>query len=379
MGTNGRSRFSRCALLALAAAGLAGVTTVAAAVPAGAETTRTTGVTATTATTTATATDATVPGVTSLSGVACPSAVECVAVGVSKGTFGRSVAIDAATGAARVGAGSLTDRPFDAVACAADAKTCVAVAGNDVAAVNASTGALTLTAVVKLTPALVVLDAVSCASASACYAIGTSRTPGVAGSEKAVVTELTGDAKLVRTVDDPVTGIGNIVCPTATRCLLSVVVSGAVHIQVMTDGKLGASTPLASGTYVQAISCDGTALCEGVAGNDDTKSSTASAPDEILPLNPTTGAPGRADAIGGGFSGYSIACASATRCVVAGSVGEGAAAKPAVVVVTDGKPGAPVPVAGTEGLSHIACASATVCYAVGSGTGSVGVVDRIIL
>jgi hypothetical protein len=68
--------------------------------------------------------------------------------------------------------------------------------------------------------------------------------------------------------------------------------------------------------------------------------------------------------IGGGFSGISMTCISASRCLVAGFRSTASGGQSELVVVNHRKPGKPVRYPGLN-LSSAACASATRCYGVG--------------
>jgi hypothetical protein len=313
----------------------------------------------------------TVSGINVLYSAACPTSKACVAVGIG-GTdddFGKSAVINASTGAAKAWSGSLANDPLNAVACAAGATTCLTVADDAVATVKVSTGAMKVTGVpAKPSSGIVALNAIACASAKACYAVGFE---GTEASSHAIVLALSGAGKIVKTTVDTGTGSGAIACPASTRCLLSDYKSPLTSIQVLTRGKIGKSHPLPADIYVQAISCYKASLCYALAGN--TKSSPL-ATDELFSLNPVTGKPGSVVKLSG-FSGTKLACVSATRCVVAGFAGGVLSAKPATVIVTSGKAGKAVHQPG-QSLSGIGCASASVCYAVGEASGK-AIVDKV--
>ncbi len=316
---------------------------------------------------------ATVPGIRTLYGLACPTATACVSVGLGgpDDNLGKSASVDAATGAATAWPGSLADDPLNAVACAAGASTCLTVADEAVASVKVSTAAMKVTAVPQIpSGAIVALNRIACASATRCYAVGFQGTSEA--STQALVVALSGAGKIVKETIDTGTGNGVIACPTSARCLLSNANSGVTSIQVLTNGVIGAANPMPADTYVEALSCFQAKLCYALAGN-----TTSSPPmtNELFPISPTTGAPGAMVAIGGDFSGTSLACPSATSCVVAGFSGLGSTAKPATVLVKGGAPGTPVNHPGS-GLSGIGCASATVCYAVGE-KGGKAIVDKV--
>jgi hypothetical protein len=320
---------------------------------------------------TASAPNGTVAGINSLYGITCPTATACVSVGLGgiNDNIGKSAIVNATTGTAKAWSGGLTNDPLNAVACPADATTCLAVADDAVATVSVPTGAMKVTAKPKPPPnGIVALGAIACASATVCYAVGFE---GTRPTTQAIVLRLTNAGKIAKTTVDTGTGSGTITCPTATRCLLTDYKSPLTSIQVMTGGKIGASNPMPADTYVQSMSCYKATLCYALGGNS---TSNPVATNELFPVNPTTGAPGAMTTISG-FSGTSITCISATLCLVTGFTGEGATAKPAVVAVTKGTPGTPVDYPG-QGLTGIGCATATLCYAVGE-TGGHAIVDKV--
>ena len=137
--------------------------------------------------------------------------------------------------------------------------------------------------------------------------------------------------------------------------------SGEV-IQLLQDGSFGASRTLPGDTFIQAIRCYKATLCYALGGNT---TASPSLPDELFPLNPTTGAVGTMATMSG-FSGANLTCINATTCLVAGLNGTGSTAKNAVVAVVKGKPGKPANYPGTFGLRDVACASTSACYAVGA-------------
>jgi hypothetical protein len=318
----------------------------------------------------------TVSGIKALYAAACPTAAACVAVGFggTDDNLGKSAAINAATGAATAWSGSLTNDPLNDVACAAGAKTCLAVADDAVASVAASNAAMKVTAVPKKpSSGIVALGEISCASAKACYAVGFE---GTEASSHALIVALSGAGKITKETTDTGTGIGTIACPASTRCLLSDASSSGVSIQVLNSGKPGASSPMPAHTYVEHLSCYKSSLCYALAGNTSSPMT-----DELFPLNPTTGKPGSPITISGFDGGVNgLACASATVCVVAGATGTGSSSKAATVVVSNGKAEAPVHYTGlpvSTTLSGIGCASATVCYAVAPSTGDKSVVVKV--
>jgi hypothetical protein len=307
-----------------------------------------------------------VPGVNSLDGVTCPTATACVSAG-SDGNFnGKSAVISAASGAIKVWSGDLASDSMNALACAGTA-SCLAVADDAVASVRVSSGAMKVTATPKKPASgIVALGAIACAGTSACYAVGFE---GTEASSKATVVHLSPAGKLLATQQNSGTGIGAIACPSASLCLMGEHYTSGEVIQLLNNGRFGASHTLPAGTYVQAISCYQASLCYALGGSGN------SAPDELFPLNPKTGTAGPTATVNG-FNGAGLTCISATTCLVSGLTGTGSAAKNAVLAVVKGKPGKPVNYAGNFGLRDVACAGASACYAVGASS-SGAIVDKV--
>ena len=122
-------------------------------------------------------------------------------------------------------------------------------------------------------------------------------------------------------------------------------------------------------TYVQSIACFKASLCY-VLGGDGTASPELT--DELFPLNPATGAPGRTIALSN-FDGTGLTCISATECRIVGFITP--AFTPAVLNVTNGQPGTPANEPGSS-LDGIACATTALCYAVG-GNSTGAIVDKV--
>lgn len=309
-----------------------------------------------------------VSGVQSLDSVACPTTARCVAVGTDENLNGKSAIINVSSGAATPWSGVLEDQDPNAVACPT-ATTCLTVSDDVVATVKVSTGAMRVTATLKLpTNGIVALDAIACASRNSCYAVGFQ---GPLASADALIVHLSASGKVLgeTTGTKLGIGIGTIACPSRSLCLFSIHTSTGEWIERLKSGHPGVKNPVPSNTYIQALTCYKAKVCFALAGSD-----SAQRTDELFPINPKTGSLGAVRDLGG-FSGDGIACASAVRCLIAGFLGTGSKAKTAVIVVTKGKPGKPTVVSGSY-LSGIACATSTVCYAVG-GEASGGLVERV--
>jgi hypothetical protein len=299
-----------------------------------------------------------VPGLTSLNSVWCPTAKTCVSVGSNADKFvGKSAVINATTGAVRAWSGSVKNDLFTAMACLSKT-TCLAVSDDAVATVKVSNGALKVTATPK-PPAkgIVALGAIACAGSKNCYAGGFE---GSGFTGKALLIHLSSGGKLLGHLTPPGTGIAAIACPSSSRCLFSLSARSGETIQLLKNGRTGTSHAMPSHTYVEAIACYAAKTCYALGGNN---SSTFT--NELFPLNPATGAIGKVIKLGK-FTGTDLTCATARRCLVIGFAGASVKAK--VLAVVGGKAGQPSSIgSGSDGYSGIACATSSVCYAVGSG------------
>lgn len=305
-----------------------------------------------------------VPGVSSLHSVTCPTGTACVAVGTDSSLDGKSVIINAATGATKVWPGDLANKTPNAVACPG-ATTCLTVADDAVATVAVSTGAMKVTATPP-PPAggIVALGALACASATTCYAVGFEGTPA---SSKATLFDLSAAGKVLGKRTSTGKGIGSIACVSSTLCFISDNFPTGLAIQQVNNGQFGISHKVPANTYIQAIACFQAALCYALGG-----STSGSSTNELFPVNPVTGSPGSAISLGN-FNATGLTCITATRCRVVGFVTP--ANTPAVLDVTNGKPGTPASEPGTS-LSSIACATTSLCYAVGQDS-SGAIVDKV--
>ena len=301
-----------------------------------------------------------VAGLNSLGSVTCPTAGTCVSVGSKANGNGGAVSISAATGAVKVWPGQLVDEAPNGLACASRT-SCLAASDDAVETVKVSSGAMKVTARPKRPKnGIVALDAIACAGTKSCYAVGFEGTEVKA---RAVVVHVSSTGKLLADTAEPGTGIAAIACPTGSRCLVGDFDS-ATHVEsvkLLNSGHLGASHTMPAHTYVQFISCFQTRVCYALGGNNTAKLVRT---DELFPVSPKTGAIGKVVKIGSGFSGISMTCVSASRCLVAGFRSTPSGGQAELVTVNRGRAGKPVRYPGLN-LDSAACASATHCYGVG--------------
>ncbi len=304
---------------------------------------------------------ATISSIDTLDGIACPTAKTCVAVGDNTlATGGKSVVINASTGAVRAWSGTVgNDDSLNAVACPTKS-TCLAVADDAVVSVKASTGAMKVTDTPKAPKdGIVALGDIACANSSTCYAVGFE---GPYTSSTAIVIRLSGSGKQLALMKGAGTGIGNIACPAANRCLIDTFNHGTTKIQILSGKHFGATHTVPAKTYIQRIACYKAEICYALAGKSGTSIAST---DEAYPLNPKTGAVGKLIKLSG-FNGEGIACPSASRCLVIGYTGLGASAEPGLVTIVHGKAGKITrPGPADASYSNIGCASAKACFAIG--------------
>jgi hypothetical protein len=310
----------------------------------------------------------TVPGIGSLMAITCPTAKACVGVG-SNGDFdGQSAAIDAATGHVKPWSGTLANDSLNAVACPGKT-TCLAVSDDAIASAKVATGALKQTATLpEPSSGIWALGAIACAGSKACYAVGFEGTE-VASS--AVVVKLSAAGKVVKTTKESGTGMAAIACPSSTTCLVADYLKPSEFIPPLTNGKLGSGHKLPANTYVERISCYGAKLCYALSGKV-----SAGRTDEMIPLNPKTGQPGKAVSLGS-VNGDGMACYSSTQCIVVGYTGAGSSAEAVSLVVSKGKAGPLTHYTIDNGsFAAVGCATAKLCYGVGESAG-VAIVDKV--
>jgi hypothetical protein len=316
---------------------------------------------------------ATVPGVSSLSAITCPTATACVAVGANIGdtTTGKGVAVNAATGAAKAWSGGLAGVDPQSVAC--PGKTSCLAAGFDVvAAVKVSGAAMKVTAKVRPPKnGIVALGAVACAGSKTCYAVGFE---GTEVASKALLLRLSTAGKILKTTTASGTGFAAIACPSSSTCFIAEHTKTAELIVPLTNGRLGSGRKLPSGTYVQAMSCYGGKLCYALAGK---VSGAEARTDEMIPLNPRTGRPGKAVSLRS-FNGDGVACYSSSQCIIVGFTGTGSTAAAASLVVSKGKAGAPAHYRSVpDPFAAVGCATSKRCYGVAPASAGKSLVVKV--
>ena len=336
-----------------------------------------------------------------LRGVSCTTATACTAVGYSGGAGatlaerwnGKRWAIQATPNPVGAMGNSLYG-----VSCTT-ATACTAVGTS----VNGSGALLTLAEhwngsswAIQATPnpsgaTLSILNAVSCASATACTAAGYYRSSG--GTNFTMVEHWNGSSWAIQAT--PAAGgatgsfLEGVSCPSATVCTATgtYIDSGGTNV-TLAERWNGSSwsiqaTPTpsgATGSYLQGVSCPSPTVCTATGSYIDSGGTNVTLAESwngsSWAIQPTTNPSG---ATGSFLQG--VSCASATACTAAGYSTDSGGTNLTLVESWDGTSWAtqptPNPLAGPSSLSSVlwgvSCASATACTAVGTYTNSGGI------
>jgi hypothetical protein len=149
----------------------------------------------------------------------------------------------------------------------------------------------------------------------------------------------------------------------------------AVALAVSALGMTGAALAQADtvtkvpDAYLSGVSCANAATLDCVAvGQQPSKAGSTASIVKSRKLRISGGSVGAPEDLPVDFNGLSLACQSATSCLIAGFVGPSTNQNQegAVVSVTNGAAGSPRLVPGTRILSGVACLSSSTCVAVGS-------------
>jgi hypothetical protein len=292
--------------------------------------------------------------------IVCPTPTICLAGGSkrSESDSGAIVVVNGADGALErvvTDKGDGTFGPFYGLGCAT-ATSCLAVVPGDVTAIDGTNGG------VKSNHAVSGLEeSAACPTSSSCLVGGALVAAGP--SFTATLAEATPSGS-VGTEAQIGNGILNsIACVSATRCYAAISSSTTDEIDVISNGSVARSVPIATAPI--AISCFEAARCVVVSNQDGiTFAST---------LNPNNGTLGAAQPITGMANVYSVACASASQCVAVGSTSTPLKSKTADIV--NGKVHAAASAPGIT-LSGVACSTATTCWAIGQNSKGVGIIVR---
>ncbi len=359
------------------------------------------------AATTGTAVDLT--GSSFLSGVACPAATTCEAVGFDQGTAQTGVLAPITVSTASTSEGALTAGiavpasasgsigPLSGVACPS-AGECLAVgvdapSGADgvVLPFSVGTGGTPSPGAALGTNGVAVaggaLYGISCPSSTLCVAVGSvdnsAATDGIEGLVLPITASGSSWSLGTPTAVSAAGTFFGVACPTTSSCqVVGVVPSGAQGVAVpltVSSGSVSAGTAAlgSSGTEFFSVSCASSSDCVLVGNSYD--STTGDSTALAAPITETTGTSGPADTVSTvvpvGFSGattgeavtgglYGVVCPGTTECggvgiytAVATSTSSGVVASLTQPLTSASAPSA-VGAAGTGFLTAAACAGA---------------------
>ena len=186
-----------------------------------------------------------------------------------------------------------------------------------------------------------VLDAVSCATAAECVAVGATSVDGTG-----VVVPITNGVPGSPVMVDGTKGLDGVSCPTTTFCEAVGAGNGTGVAVPVSSGKPGQPVPVAGTVALNGVSCPTGPLCEA-AGRSATQGYvvTLTSPTDALPVVPVAGT----------TSVNGIDCADNSLCQVVASTSNGSY-NDVVATVNAGTPGAfKVVPPGTSTFSGISC------------------------
>ncbi|MGD0314238.1 MAG: hypothetical protein ABSC90_17435 [Acidimicrobiales bacterium] len=198
-----------------------------------------------------------------------------------------------------------------------------------------------------------VLDAVSCATATHCLAVGATSVDGTG-----VVVPITNGVPGSPVTVDGSKSLDAVSCPTAAFCEAVGAGDGFGIAVPVSSGSPGQLLRVAGTTALNGVSCPTGPLCEA-GGRSATQGLvvTITSPSDALPVSPVAGTTSVND----------IDCVSNSLCQVVASTSNGSY-NDVVATVASGTPQAfRVVPPGTSTFSGIACSSTVTCVAVGNG------------
>ncbi len=299
--------------------------------------------------------------VSSLSGVSCSSASDCVALGEAEASA-TGAAITTSDGGSAWAPASFPSGAglLDAVSC--QGSSCVAVGSapelsGGIAASSADGGMSWSTAGVP--PGTGNLSALSCPSSTTCYAAGRLTTGGAA-----VVSSSDGGSSWISTAAAPpgLGGLRAVACPTGTQCVVAgrPTTAGGPGIAFTTDG--GASWSEAAGPALlrslDGLACASVSACVAVGGGLPGEGAVAL-------YSSDGGASWQSGVLPAGVAVLSaVSCPSESTCFAAGELTSGGAA-----FAVSGNAGSSwslqVAPYGAGRMGALSCTSASACIAAG--------------
>jgi len=295
-----------------------------------------------------------VPGTTALTGVACPTAT-CIAVGYTE--TGSAVVVPVTSGTpGAVQTLAQPDSAFGAVACSS-ATTCFALGTQQVVIPSPVPHPGSQTFLVPITNGVlgspqpvpgVALTALTCASATTCYAVGDRPSGAVLVP---IVDGTPGPAQAIPGIQTA----SGVACASSTTCYVTGSSGGQGVLVQLTNGVAAAPETAPGVVSLAGIACPSATTCFVVG------SGGADFSFQNVVLTRSGGSLGTPKGLTNASGVASIACLSATTCEAVGSNDFGAV----VVPVQNGVPGAVTAVAGAAVLNGVACPGPTTCVAVG--------------
>jgi peptidoglycan/xylan/chitin deacetylase (PgdA/CDA1 family) len=306
-----------------------------------------------------------VAGMHSVSGVACPSGIACVAFGNNNSDQG--VVVPVTNGIPGSAVAVLGTDGINAVACSSTT-SCVAVGddptGSEGVVVTITNGT---PGIAQAVPGTLYLQGVACAAAGTCVAVGANDSTG--GVLVPITNGTPGAAQPVAGPYD----LDAVACATATTCeaVGEGVSAGVAGVVVpITSGTPGTAQAVPGTVGLSGVACPTASSCEAVGTNSLSQG-------VVVPI--TSGTPGTAQAVsgsGGGLAG--VACPTATTCEAVGGGGPGGVGGVAVTII-NGTPGTAQAVAGTSFLAGVACPGGIACVAVGGNSSFPSVVAAVAI
>jgi hypothetical protein len=223
------------------------------------------------------------------------------------------------------------------------------------------------------------LSGVACASATSCFAVGTSSTNATSGTSKTLVEQWNGTAWSIATVPSPTgvafAGFGGVSCPSSSSCFAVGQYSTGSDYKTLVERWNGTSwsivaSPTPSGAFFLAlngVSCPSTTNCNAV-GN-------ANQQPLIEHWNGTSWTIATSPNPGGPTNLTGVACATTTSCEAVGTYAP--SGQRTLVEHFNGTTWSiattPNPAGATNAvLGGVTCVSATNCFAVGNWSTSSG-------
>ncbi len=300
-----------------------------------------------------------------LTGVSCPTSTQCWASGYASAPFLPAVMLATADGGATWRAQAMPSDITALSALSCLSVTHCAATGEDSGAGSVATTSDGGKTWVARSVAIVDVEAVSCPTTAACWAVG--GTLSLQGG--IVATSDDGGSWTSQPLPDPFMDPPVMSCPTTSECLAAgETASGTVEEAITSDGGRAWTTePVTTEavpwgiTYVAAVSCPAAAYCwaVGADGNDG---------DAAIAATTDGGHTWRLQAVPSGIGNLdAVSCPTRTDCWAVGEAKPGYQRARLIATSNAGKTWtAQALPAGIENLSSLSCPSTADCLAAGS-------------